>query len=319
MSERSSKSSSSDLWLWSAAAAAATPVACWWMHRFLTRPKPTLPYPPGPPGHWLWGNALQLPDVAKGEHLDTTLLETSREYGPMFTLKLPIVGHMIVVADVDAAKHILITKNYPKSWFYKSFLVPILGDRSIVTTHGDEWTKQRKAFNPGFSPLFLKDMVTTMTAKMQRFLTCIDQDISQEQDTDMLERSQTFTSDVIVQIAFGEDWGGDKPHPARLWETQLTELVAKAANNPLEHYFNFRSKRKIRKLQRLLDEEMFAILDRRLQSSSSSKKNADICSIAIDQLRGPDDGTLTEDDKITVMHQLKTFYFAGHDTTATTM
>jgi cytochrome P450 len=314
MSERSKN----NVWLWSAAAAAAATPAVWWMYRRLSRPRPKLPYPPGPPGHWLWGNALQLPDVAKGEHLDTKLLEWSHEYGPIFTLRLPIVGHMIIVADVDAAKYILITKNYPKSWTYKHFL-PIFGDRSILITQGDEWTKQRKAFTPGFSPVFLKKMVHTMTAKMQRFLQCIDQDISNKQETDMLERSQTFTSDVIVQIAFGEDWGGDRPHPARLWETQLTALLASAANNPFEHYFNFKSKRRIRTLQRLLDAEMFAILDRRLVQSSSSSKNTDICSIAIDQLKGRPDGTLTEDDKITVMHQLKTFYFAGHDTTATTM
>jgi cytochrome P450 len=149
---------------------------------------------------------------------------------------------------------------------------------------------------------------------MERFLQCIEQDVASEKETNMLERSQTFTSDVIVPIAFGEDWGGDKPHPARLWETELSELLVKA-QDPFETIFGFRTKRRIRELQHLLDEEMFAIVDRRLQSSS---QGTNICSIAIDQLKGPDE-TLTDDDKITVMHQLKTFYFAGHDTTATTM
>ena len=36
----------------------------------------------------------------------------------------------------------------------------------------------------------------------------------------------------------------------------------------------------------------------------------------MDLIKGKD-GSLSEDDKITVIHQLKTFYFAGHDTTAT--
>ena len=299
-----------NLWLW--CTAAATPVA-WWIYRYATRPKPKLPYPPGPPGHWLWGNALQLPDVRNGEAFDIKFLEWTYEYGPIFTVKLPFIGRMIVVGDVDAAKHILITKNYPKSWTYK-FFQPLIGERSIVTTHGDTWKKQRKAFNPGFAPLFLKDMINIMSEKMERFLQCIDQDVAGKKETNMLERSQTFTSDVIVQIAFGEDWGGDKPHPARLWETELMELVV-IGFEPFEYLFGFRRKRRIRELQRLLDEEMFAILDRRLQSSS---QEANICSMAIDQLKGPD-GTLTDDDKITVTHQLKTFYFAGHDTTATTM
>lgn len=308
MSEGRSKN---NMWSWSAAA--AIPVA-WWIYCYATRPKPKLPYPPGPPGHWLWGNALQIPDVRKGESFETKYLEWSYEYGPIFTLKLPIVGRVIVIGDVDAAKYILITKNYPKSWTYKT-LLPLIGERSIVVTHGDTWKKQRKAFNPGFTPLFLKDMVCIMSEKMERFLQCIDQDVASKKETNTLERSQTFTSDVVVQIAFGEDWGGDKIHPARLWLTEMLERVASIANNPFEQYFGFTTKRRVRELQHLLDEEMFAIVDRRLQSTS---QGTNICSIAIDQLKEPD-GTLTDDKKITVMHQLKTFYVAGHDTTASTI
>lgn len=166
-----------------------------------------------------------------------------------------------------------------------------------------------RAYNPGFSPNFLKDMVSVMSEKMKRFTRCIDEDVANEQDTDMLERSRTFTSDVIVSIAFGEDWSGDKPHPAREWETELSELLADITKS-----LGWRTRRRIKHVQKLLDDEMLAIVDRRLEQSNKT----DICSIAIDQLKQPD-GTLTQDDKITVMHQLKTFYFAGHDTTATTM
>jgi cytochrome P450 len=47
-----------------------------------------------------------------------------------------------------------------------------------------------------------------------------------------------------------------------------------------------------------------------------AEKRKDICSIAIDHLKGSD-GSPTQDDREVDMHQLKTFYFAGHDTTAT--
>lgn len=251
--------------------------------------------------------------------MDLKLLEWSREYGPIFTIQIPLLGRLVVVADPHAAKHILITKNYPKSWTYKTN-APILGERSIVTSEGDDWFSKRRAFNPGFSPNFLKDMVSVMTEKMQRFLNCIDKDISENKETNMLERAQTYTSDVIVGIAFGEDWGGVEPHPAREWETELSELLSGPMSNPLVKLFGFHIKRRINHVQALLDAEMFAIIDRRLEehSSQQTKSKSDICSIAIDQMKQPD-GTLTEDDKITVMHQLKTFYFAGHDTTATTM
>jgi hypothetical protein len=54
----------------------------------------------------------------------------------------------------------------------------------------------------------LSQMVGTINDKMDRFFAAIDTDIQAEMPTNMLKRSQTLTSDVIVTIAFGEDWGG---------------------------------------------------------------------------------------------------------------
>lgn len=47
----------------------------------------------------------------------------------------------------------------------------------------------------------------------------------------------------------------------------------------------------------------------------SSGDSKDICSIAVDQYKQTD-GSLTEDDKLSICHQLKTFYLAGHETTS---
>jgi cytochrome P450 len=173
--------------------------------------------------------------------------------------------------------------------------VSIFGDRSIALVEGHDWFTKRRAFNPGF-----------------------DQDIDAGEAVHMLNRSQTFTSDVIVQAAYGEDWGGSDQHPPRLWMTELTELTALRGSNPVAKYFGFRTDRRIKHLEKLFDKEFYRILDRRLAEASAgtASKTRDICSIAIDQMKCAD-GSLTDDDRITVMHQLKTFYFAGHDTTAT--
>ena len=296
--------------------AAVCLLAVYLVYKAVTKKTLKFPYPPSPPGRFFWGNALDLPDVRTGRHPDIKLLEWAKEYGLVFSFKAPVIGRLIICADPDLVKHVLITKNFHKSWTYKTF-TPIFGDRSIVITEGDVWFAQRRAFNPGFAPNFLKSMVTVISEKLDRFLTCINQDIDAGIPTHMLHRSQTFTSDVIVQIAFGEDWGGSKPHQAREWETELTELTSLRGNDPFVRLFGVRTRRRIRHVQNLLDTEMRAILERRLAGAAAgTTASRDICSIAIDQMKGPD-GTLTEDDKITVIHQLKTFYFAGHDTTAT--
>ena len=94
----------------------------------------------------------------------------------------------------------------------------IAGSRSLLTIPKDKWMPKRKAFTSGFSPKFLKDMVNTMIEKLERFEACIESDTADNKATNMLERSQTFTSDVIAAVAFGEDWGGDinTEHPARV-------------------------------------------------------------------------------------------------------
>ena len=201
-------------------------------------------------------------------------------------------------------------------------LAPMLGDRSLVSLpNGKEWSGMRKAFHVGFQPTFLKDVVGVFAEKMTRFVAAIDGDISAKEDTDMLERSQGFTADVIVRVAFGEDWGADiRQHPARILEDEISRLYSMLAMNPLRRIYDRASVRKMRETGLLLDEEMRKILDRRLTAEDAGKDSKDICSLAIKHMKkAHGTGSLTEEDKACIVDQLKTFYFAGHDTTATTI
>jgi cytochrome P450 len=87
--------------------------------------------------------------------------------------------------------------------------------------------------------------------------------------------------------------------------------------SPLKQMFGFAEKRQVRKYEDLIDGEMMRILERRLGDDSLHDKK-DICSLAIEEMKR-DGGELTQEDKVSITHQLKTFYFAGHDTTATTI
>lgn len=75
-------------------------------------------------------------------------------------------------------------------------------------------------------------------------------------------------------------------------------------------------------MQKKLDNVMKEVLQRPLvdeQNANDEKKDiVNICSMAIQSMKQAD-GTLTEEDCKVVVHQLKTFYFAGHDTTASTI
>lgn len=278
--------------------------------------KPKLNYPPHPePCHFLWGNAPEFPDVANGYHIDPKMLEWAKEMGPVYTLNVPIIGKMICVADPKLIKHVTISKNFDKSWTYRNNL-PIFGKHSIVVAHGETWKRHRKTFSPGFTPNFLKDMVSVICDKMERYMKALDGDVQQNLPTDMMERAQTFTSDVIVQIAFGEDWGGDTPHAARGYMTDIATITNRLGNDIKAKLFGFGIRSQLRDLESKLNEVMEHVLDRRLKEDKEA--SSDVCSLAIEAMKQKD-GTLTPEDREIIIHQLKTFYFAGHDTTATTI
>jgi cytochrome P450 len=161
--------------------------------RVLAKKSPKFPYPPGPPEtSWLFGNALELPDVRMGHHVDLKFLEWGKEYGTFYTIRVPIIGRMIIIANPDLVKHVVIKKNFPKSFTYKSY-TPLFGERSIVILPDKEWFAMRRAFNPGFSPDFLKNVVAVLGEKLDRYVTCIEQDIDVGAPTNMLTRTQMFT------------------------------------------------------------------------------------------------------------------------------
>jgi len=308
-----------------------------------SKPRRRHPYPPGPKGHFLFGGLFDVPDTSKGETYDAKNLENAKEYGLVYSVRVPLIlGRLIVISDPELARKVLVTKNYPKSFFYK-MLEPLVGPKSLVSIPTDkEWAGLRKAFNPGFAPGFLKGMVDTMASKLERFVAAIDNDIVEGRETNTLVRSQTFTSDVIVTVAFGEifDWGGSKPHPARLLENEICRLYTVLITNPLRRMFDFPTKWRMRRVGVELEQEMRAILDRRLEAAAAAAagtngsegenggggggdfgSSRDIVSLAIAHLtkESGSGGKLTEDDRASIVDQLKTFYFAGHDTTATTI
>jgi cytochrome P450 len=286
-----------------------------------------LPYPPGPKPRFLLGNLLDFPAPSSGVQMEEQFAKWSLEYGPIYTFHVPLLGprfrtiKFIVCADPDMIKCLTVRRNLRKSPMTYKHLKPVLGSKSMVILEGKEWAAKRRAFNPGFSPVFLKSMVATIAEKLERFVECVEGDISRGEPTNLLERAQNFTSDVIVSVAFGEDWGGSQLQPARQFLNKIAELSQQLTLSVRLQLFGFLHKRKIRMYEQRLDDEMRAVLERRLAAEATAPSSydslMDICSIAIREIQKEKGAmTLCEDDKLSIAHQLKTFYFAGHDTTS---
>lgn len=249
---------------------------------------------------------------------------------------LPIVGRFIVVGDAELARYVLSQNiKFPKSPTYKE-IFPLIGNKSMVAAKEKEWALQRKLYNPGFSPDFLRGVVDTIIQKCNRFIDKCDEDLAAGVSTHMLERAVDLTVDVIVAVAFGEDWNiydvSDDNEGLQTRDTmrELTELLGISQRNPLKRYFDPVHKWRVWRLSGALERNMQKLVKRRLdnfhlaQGKEDLKQQKDILSLTLSSvLRSKEtaDGAIsfTSDEMETMTSQLKTFYFAGHDTTATTI
>jgi len=249
--------------------------------------------------------------------------------------QLPIIGRFIVVGDAEVARFVLSNNNkFPKSPTYQQ-MIPLLGRKSMVAAEGNEWSSQRKLYNPGFSPDFLRGVVDTILEKCNRFIRKLDQDLAAGVPTDMLEACIQLTVDVIVAVAFGEDWNvydvsdGNEGLQTRNAMRDLTALIGVTMGNPLTRLNPLQYWRK-RCLSHALERNMQKLVRRRLAKFQASKdliQQKDILSLTLSSVlqskktsqQAAGAISITNDDMENMTSQLKTFYFAGHDTTATTI
>ncbi|KAL7487962.1 hypothetical protein ACHAW6_013551 [Cyclotella cf. meneghiniana] len=294
-----------------------------------------LPYPPTPPNpHWLWGHALCLrpdPNAPKQSH-DLLFLEWNKKLkSKVVMFQIPMLGRFIVVSDATVARYVLMG-NFCKSPTYKT-LLPLIGRKSMVATEGETWASQRKLYNPGFDPTFLRGCVKTILEKCNRFIASCDGDVENGVETNMLSRAVDLTSDVLAQLAFGEDWGvnNDKNKGRETLQTirDLTAAVGENMSNPLLRYFGLKHMWKTWRLSRALERSMRRLVHRRLEfmddASRDRSDERDILSLTLssvlksNQSTNPRKVSFSSYDLENMTSQLKTFYFAGHDTTATTI
>jgi cytochrome P450 len=304
---------------------------------------PPTPSDAGVACHWLFGHAMALqptPNSPRVSH-DIIFFEWMKRLNSKVVLfQIPVLGKFIVVGDAEVARIVLSNnKSFPKSPTYKQ-LLPLLGRKSMVAAEGDEWASQRKLYNPGFSPEFLKNIVYVIVQKCNRFIKKCDEDLAAGLPTDMLERAIDLTVDVIVAVAFGEDWNvydtsyANEGVQTRNTMRELTELLGITQRNPLKSRFDIVHMWKSWRLSLALDRDMQNLIQRRFAMFQYSvdkenlKKKKDILSLTLssvllskETLQQTKGGviSISSHHMENMTSQLKTFYFAGHDTTATTI
>ncbi|TFK53064.1 cytochrome P450 [Heliocybe sulcata] len=151
--------------------------------------------PPGPPGHWLYGNTTPRPYAHRQFH------EWTKEYGPVFTLRqgrkiLIIVGRYQAAVDI-LEKEGANTADRPRSIAAGETLSG--GMRILLTGVGERLKKLRRALHSQLQLKVVDTYEPIQMANAKNMLLDILQDPSHHQ-----AHAKRYAASVIMSMAYGK-------------------------------------------------------------------------------------------------------------------
>lgn len=166
--------------------------------------------------HWFWGHLISIgerlnPSIHR--HPDYAFEDIWNELGqpPVYLIDLALVDRgMLIIADPTVAEAISqpstdFKYSTPKSDTLQA-MSRLVGPHSLVLIEGEAWKTQRRRFNKGFSPAHLNTLTPMIVEKMRIFLDRLKACARTEEAFALKEPTQDLTTDVITQLTFEKDF-----------------------------------------------------------------------------------------------------------------
>ena len=155
---------------------------------------------PGPRGLPFFGNAMQL----DAPRLHLQLEQWSREFGPLYKLKLP-GRNLLVVSNHEMVAAVL--RDRPDGFSRSKRLEEIWTELGlpvgVFVANGDVWKRQRRMVMAGFDPAHVKRYYPAMVAVSQRLSARWRHAATDSRTIDLQADLMRYTVDTIAGLAFG--------------------------------------------------------------------------------------------------------------------
>ncbi|KAD2804549.1 hypothetical protein R6Q59_029996 [Mikania micrantha] len=218
---------------------------------------------------------------------------------------------------------------------YRKFQKPSGGNplrnliaKGLFHAEGDQWVKHRKIINPAFHVEKIKHMQHAVFASCSEMIEKWEELVTKESycEVDVWPFFFAFSGDVISRTAFGSSFEEGR----KIFELQqeLAEFVAKMIKSiyiPGSRFLPTKTNRRMKEIDKEVKTIIKRIIDKRLVAMKDGEtiKNDDLLGILLDsnnkEIKGHGNSTkfgLTIDQ---VIEECKLFYFAGQETTGTTL
>jgi len=210
-----------------------------------------------------------------------------------------------------------------------SDFVPLIGSESLLILEGEHWKRLRRKFNPGFAPAHLMTLLPKILEKTSFFIRRLDKAARSGDVVHMDSICVDLTFDIIGSVVLDVDLNAQLLGLGA--EGAEEDPILKSMRYLLEEYENANPVAElnpIRKLRRIMRGKRFdAAIKNAIKSKfselkkhpsygekSRSEKGRSVVALALQDQDELKPAALQE-----TADQIKTFMFAGHDTTSTTL
>ncbi|KAH0563425.1 hypothetical protein GP486_002000 [Trichoglossum hirsutum] len=254
--------------------------------------------------------------------------------GPFFVMDTwPISPNKtLVIADPELAAQVAQTRSLDKHPVLAESVQHIVGSRSMLLASGDTWKRMRAVFNPGFSSSHLMNVLASVIVdeglifcgKLLRFAeagklvyleevaTALAIDVIGRVVLDMQFHAQTGENELVSAF-----------RASARWTKTYSGLNPFANMNPIRPVMAWWYARKMNRYLEKVLVERFA--SRKQDNSMRKHRRKHVIDLALEEHIKENNGepvdirAANDSFKWMAIDNIKTFIFAGHDTTSTTI
>ncbi|KAI0097660.1 putative cytochrome P450 monooxygenase [Nemania sp. FL0031] len=284
------------------------------------------------PPSLLWGHGLTFESLTKrgasDRHPDLIIADMHEALGrpPLLLLdNWPFVKPMIVIASHDVAEQVSQSSSQLKFSVPKAPTVERIADlfgyNSILLKQNEEWKAIRTRFNPGFASQHLTtNLLPTIIETTKPYLNILDTFARTKETFSFDLHTTDLTFDVIGAVAMEEDLKSQHIDQSLQGDMirKFKEMISTYADDKL-HLPWWRNPWMVmrrRRLGGLISQHLRRIVRRHFENTKGlgATSSRSILALSLKETNSFTPEVLEE-----TCDQLKTFLFAGHDTTSTTI
>ncbi len=261
---------------------------------------------PGPQGYPLLGIVPKI-----GRDVLGFFVSMQAEYGDVVRLDFG-ARTMYLVTHPDDIKYILQdnNRNYAKGY---EQVKPVLGD-GLVSSEGDFWRRQRRLIQPNFHRRRIAEFSTIMVESAAEMLESWKPYAKQGETLDIAHEITSVTQQIIAKTMFSTDVGEQVDTLCQAFDVTLEYMNMRMFNPlPLLDRLPTPANLRFRRSLAVLDEIMYGLIEARRTMSHPPE---DLLTMLI-EARDEETGEGMSDRQI--RDEVVTIFFAGHETTASTL